>query len=187
MSQVISIALKQWAIAVEAILEGRHCLLLQKGGAQEVHREFRAEHPEFLLYPTYEEQRPEHLLPAWRERLQRIQTFRPDGSHVILKGYCTVEAVWEVREVGRILESPGGTLWSPEYLRREYPAGSGFCALLARAYRLSQAREIAELVKYAASRTWVDLLDEISIEGARPVMTDEAFRRQAGELHRLLG
>ena len=187
MSQVISTALKEWAIVVEAILEGRHCLLLRKGGLREIHREFQIDHPEFLLYPTYEEQRPEHLLQAWREKLQRIHSLRPDGSHVILKGYCAVEAAWEVPDPRRVLEPPGRVIWSPEYLRGEFPEGNPFCALLVRAFRLSQAREIAELGKYAASRTWVSLMDEISIEGARPVMTDEAFRRQAGELQRMLG
>jgi hypothetical protein len=186
MSKVISVALKQWAIVVDVILEGRQCLLLQKGDFGEVHREFKIDHPEFLLFPTYEEQRAEHLLPPWRDKLQRIQNLRPDGSHIILKGYCEVEAVWEVRSLVAVQES-SGMIWSPEHLRAEYPEGTTLCALMVRAHRLSQSREIANLRGYASSRGWVSLLDEISIEGARPAMTDEAFRRQASELQRILG
>jgi hypothetical protein len=187
MNQMISVALKEWAVVVEAVLEGRQCLLLRKGELREVHREYKADHPGFLLYPTYEEQRPEQLLPAWHEKLRRIEALRPDGSHVILKGYCEVEAVWHVRNVEKLQEPSPRMIWSLEYLREVYPEETVFCALLVRAHRLAQAREIADPGRYAKCRTWVDLLDEISIEGARPVVTDEAFRRQAGELHRLLG
>ena len=37
MNQVISSALKEWAVVVEAILEGRHTLLLRKGSVRDVH------------------------------------------------------------------------------------------------------------------------------------------------------
>jgi hypothetical protein len=52
MSKVISVAHKQWAVLGDAILEGRRCLLLREGDLREVHREFRTEYPEFLLFPT---------------------------------------------------------------------------------------------------------------------------------------
>ena len=187
MSQWISVALKEWAVVVEASLEGPHSLLLRKGSVGAIHRDFRIDHPRFLLFPTYEEGRPEQLLPAWRDKLRRIQSLRPDGSYVILKGYCAVEALWEVRDIGAVLEPAGRMVWSPEYLRGEFPTAGPFCALLVRAYRLSEAREIANLESYGPPRTWVSLVDEISLEAARPVMTDEAFRRLAGDLHRHLG
>jgi hypothetical protein len=56
-----------------------------------------------------------------------------------------------------------------------------------RARRLAQAKDIADLGQYASSRNWVSILGEIGIEGARPAMTDDALRGQAGDLHKLLG
>ena len=50
-------ALKEWAVACEALGRGEQVLLLRKGGISEEGREFRIEHPEFLLFPTFEHQR----------------------------------------------------------------------------------------------------------------------------------
>lgn len=187
MDQVLSLARKEWAIVVEALIDGKQGLLLQNGNLREVHQEFRVDHPQFLLYPTYEGQRADHVVPAWRERFARVQERRPGPGEVILKGYCTVEAVWEVRETARRRAVEERTIWSAAHLQDLFPEGAPLCALLVRAFRLPQAREIAELQRYGGSRNWVQLLDEISVEGARPVVTDEAFRRQANELHQLLG
>ena len=51
------VALKEWAVTVNALAEGAQILLLRKGGIHEEGKDFRVIHPEFLLYPTYEHQR----------------------------------------------------------------------------------------------------------------------------------
>jgi hypothetical protein len=186
MDHLLSVALKEWAIVVEAILEGRQTLLVRPGSAREVHQEFRVEHGEFLLYPIYEEQKAEHVLPAWRPRFERVASRRPASGEVVLKAFCSVEAIWEVRDPAGLAAPPERVIWTAEYLRREYPEGQPACALLVRAFRLPETREISVLARYAAARSWLDLADQISVEGARPVLTDEAYRRQASELHKQL-
>ena len=52
------IALKEWAITVDALASGEQILLMRKGGIHEESKDFRIIHDEFLLYPTYEHQRP---------------------------------------------------------------------------------------------------------------------------------
>ncbi|SVB02171.1 uncharacterized protein METZ01_LOCUS155025, partial [marine metagenome] len=54
-----SIALKEWAVAVEAMARGDQIIILRKGGIHRDDKEFRIVHPEFLFYPTYEHQRSE--------------------------------------------------------------------------------------------------------------------------------
>jgi hypothetical protein len=46
-------ALKEWAITVEAMAQGDQVLLLRKGGIHEEGKDFRVIHDEFLFYPTY--------------------------------------------------------------------------------------------------------------------------------------
>ena len=46
-------------------------LLLRKGGIREEHREFRVEHPEFLLFPTFEHQRADLIKSSSRAALER--------------------------------------------------------------------------------------------------------------------
>ena len=48
------IALKEWAITVEALASGTQIMLMRKGGIHEENKDFRIIHDEFLLYQTYE-------------------------------------------------------------------------------------------------------------------------------------
>ena len=66
-----SLALKEWAVAVGALAEGKQILILRKGGVHKDDKEFRVVHPEFLLYPTYEHQKAELLKDSYREDLSR--------------------------------------------------------------------------------------------------------------------
>ena len=48
---ICQIALKEWAVTVQALAQGQQILLLRKGGIHESSQDFRVIHPEFLLYP----------------------------------------------------------------------------------------------------------------------------------------
>jgi hypothetical protein len=60
-----TIALKEWAVAVRALRDGRQTLLVRKGGIREETREFRVQADEFLFFPTYEHQNVDQLQPAF--------------------------------------------------------------------------------------------------------------------------
>src|SRR5579884_1921814 len=49
-------AFKEWAVACEAMAEGRQILLIRKGGLREEGNTFTVNDPEFFLLPTYEHQ-----------------------------------------------------------------------------------------------------------------------------------
>ena len=55
-------ALKEWAVVVRALATGRQVILLRKGGIEEEPGEFRVEHAEFFLYPTFEHQHRKYVL-----------------------------------------------------------------------------------------------------------------------------
>ena len=64
-----NVALKEWAAVLKALEEGKQTILLKKGGIAEEGGQFKPEHPEFFLYPTFEHQTPEDIKPDWRPRL----------------------------------------------------------------------------------------------------------------------
>ena len=66
------IALKEWAVTVQALAKGGQVLLLRKGGIHEEGKDFRVIHPEFLLYPTYEHQREDLLKPEAQPSLKQL-------------------------------------------------------------------------------------------------------------------
>ncbi len=59
MEKVSSKALKEWAVTVKALNEGKQIILICKGGIREEKREFQIDDKEFFLYPTYEHQKSE--------------------------------------------------------------------------------------------------------------------------------
>ncbi len=56
-------ALKEWAIAIEALETGKTIILLRKGGIREKGGHFQAKYLQVWLYPTYEHQKPQLLKP----------------------------------------------------------------------------------------------------------------------------
>src|SRR3954454_12242021 len=79
-------ALKEWAVTVQALGDGEQIVLVRKGGIREEAREFRVEEQAFLLYTTYEHQRPDLLQPPYRARLDAVLAARPAPGTVRL-GY----------------------------------------------------------------------------------------------------
>jgi hypothetical protein len=70
-------ALKEWAVAVEALERGETALVIRKGGIRE--KAFAVAKRRFLLLPGYEHQRPELLKPEYRKLLREIPNLSDDG------------------------------------------------------------------------------------------------------------
>src|SRR5260221_2602209 len=75
-------ALKEWTVTVQALGDGAQIVLVRKGGIREEAREFRVEEQAFLLYPTYEHQRPDLLQPPYRARLDAVLAAQPAAGTV---------------------------------------------------------------------------------------------------------
>ena len=63
------LALKEWAVTVQALALGQQVLLLRKGGIHELGKNFRVVGPEFLLYPTYGHQREDLVKDVYQSSL----------------------------------------------------------------------------------------------------------------------
>ncbi len=82
------IALKEWAVTVQALAQGRQVLLLRKGGIHEEGKDFRVVHPAFLLYPTYEHQREDLLKPAAQPSLKQLLAETPKSDTIIFSHWA---------------------------------------------------------------------------------------------------
>ena len=74
MAQVVRLqhALKEWAIAVDALSMGKTIMLLRKGGIRE--RRFQILHSRLWLYPTYEHQKPHLLKPEYASQVTPVES-----------------------------------------------------------------------------------------------------------------
>ncbi|MEO1671947.1 MAG: DUF1802 family protein, partial [Cyanobacteria bacterium J06631_2] len=71
-SQSLTHTLKEWAIAVDALSQGRTIMLLRKGGIRE--RGFQVKYSPVWLYPTYEHQKPNLLKPEYVTQVTPVES-----------------------------------------------------------------------------------------------------------------
>jgi hypothetical protein len=179
--------LKEWASVCDALDRGMQIVLLRKGGIDEVRGDFAVEHPEFFLYPTWEHQRAEHLQPRFREALEG--SFRePPGHRVPILDFARVEKVLRVGDLSKLRALTDHYVWTSEHVvqRHAYKPSKPMFVMLLRVFRLPEVRAVAETPRYAGCKSWVDLDEPLGREGARPVLDDARFAKEAAALSRAL-
>lgn len=181
-----NIALKEWAAVVQALEQGAQLLLLRKGGIEDSQGVFELKHREFLLYPTWEHQRPESI------RAQRHAPGHLPAPGLILAPEKSEDSLSEVEfriyagaAYTRPLQSETPLeglekyhIWTPEFIRQRmaYRPREPMLAVVLRAYRLKQPVRRTVQPEYAGCRSWVSLKEPVSLEGAEPVLDNRKFR-----------
>src|SRR5919199_3018330 len=108
-------ALKEWAVTVQALAEGKQILLLRKGGIREEAREFRVEEQAFLLYPTYEHQRADLLQPPYRAALDAALADQPAPGTVRISHWAEVSDTLETLDAGDVTALAPQYIWTTNY------------------------------------------------------------------------
>jgi hypothetical protein len=179
----LSCALKEWAIAVEALEQGNTIVLLRKGGIREHNGQFRVEQTQVLLYPTYEHQKPHLLKTEYRDSVQSvISGWHPDK--IRLNSVAEITDIFKVTEA-TILESLlPFHIWNSQFAeeRFQWKPKSPLYVLLLRVFRLAQSQMIPYQLEYGGCRSWIDLGVAIDLEGATPVLNDDAYLAQVEQI-----
>jgi hypothetical protein len=180
------IALKEWAIAVDALEAGQQIIILRKGGIIEETRDFQLESNAFFLFPTYEHQKKELLKHAYQPRLDQIldETDAKEAK-VRITSYAEATADIEVNsqeELNRLLPFH---IWT-EYFAEErlkWKRTKPLHVLILRVYKLEEALALPILPEYNGCKSWISLNIELSTGiSKRPVLSDEEFSRQKSQI-----
>ena len=173
-------ALKEWAVACEALGRGDQILLLRKGGIREEQRHFRVEQPEFLLFPTYEHQRSDLVKPAARPELARVLEARGPSDRVEIRYWARVAEVFEVAEVDQLAAIAPLHLWSEDYAleRLRWKPRHPLQVMALRVYRLAEPARLPVLAEYGGCKSWLTLAEAVSLDGIAPSLDDAAFEEQ---------
>jgi hypothetical protein len=182
------IAFKEWAIIVDALGRGEQIIILRKGGLGDGHGGFRPEHPRFLLFPTLFHQQREAVLPAAQIRLEEIAPAFSDSSTLRLEFFADVVAVQRLDSLAAAGSLRGQHIWRDEVIARRFNWGKeeNIHALMVRVFRLPRTIELPMSPGYGGCKSWVELEMDIATARAKPVLTDEAFARKAGQFHAAL-
>jgi hypothetical protein len=174
-------AFKEWAVVCRALAEGRQILILRKGGIAEGPRGFEVTDRQFFLFPTYLHQAPESVVPEWRGALS---TADPTPGRVSISHYATVSSWVRVRTVEKLRALRGLHIWSDSIVEERFHrwAEESVIALLVRVYAIPAPAVLPSLETYAGCKSWITLAEQVSLEGALPVLSDEEFERRLGEV-----
>lgn len=173
-----SIGLKEWAVAVKALEEGRQIIVLRKGGISEETKDFRLESPAFFLFPTFEHQRAE-LVKA-DERSVVASTQEAAARHpgfFKLTAYAEVAKEIEVTDSAALAKLDGLHIWTHDYAeeRLKWKKTKPLHVLLLRVYKLERPIELPMRDEYNGCKSWTAFSDELPERVRTAVLDDEAF------------
>jgi hypothetical protein len=179
----MKVALKEWAAVVEALARSRQTFLLRKGGIAEGRSGFELRHREFLFFPTWEHQQQDLIKPAYGELFESLE---PRDPEIIPFQYFA--RVTDVVEAPKRIDQFAGLtqfhIWAQPYidLRYKYRPDLPLFIVLVRMHRLPETVPLPNDRRYRGCRSWVELSDDVPIDGAQPVASDPEFASRRSSL-----
>ena len=176
-------ALKEWAAAVESMLDGAQTVILRKGGILDVPSGFAlSAGDEFALYPTHEHQEAAHIKDSARRYLEGAKAGRGGaggaGAAAVTEigAYARVEAEADVSSDAAFEALSPMHVWSDSYVaaRRGWHPERPVKAAHLRVYRLRGCLAVPDRPEYGGCRSWIDVpgTGGAAGAGAEPVLGD---------------
>lgn len=176
-------ALKEWAVAVDALAQGKMIMLLRKGGIKEEGNSFQVVHDQILLYPTYEHQQPCLLKPEYATQVNSVTSgWHPET--VQISSWAKITNILQVSDVLTVTKLLHYHIWNEQFVseRFNWKPRQPLYIILLRIYRLPAAVIIPYRQEYGGCRSWIDLVEPISIEGIVPVLDNAQYTQQMMEI-----
>ena len=180
-NQQLAQALKEWAIAVEALGAGETILLLRKGGIRE--KSFQVKSPVVWLYPTYEHQKPHLLKSEYASRVVPVESgWHPET--VEIKSCGKITDILEIATEDRLAALQPYHIWNEQMVgdRLKWKSQQPLVVLLLRVYCLPSPQFIAYRDAYGGCKSWIELAEPIATDSLTPVLEDRGYQRQVSAI-----
>jgi len=167
-------ALKEWAVAVEALERGETALVVRKGGIRE--KTFAVPKTRFLFFKSYEHQKADQLKPAYHNLLQSIPQ-RRDDEPVIFTSFAEVYRAYEVSEAEELEALDPHHIWTHEYAesRLKWRPKKPLTILVLRTYLLPEPIVLDYRDSYGGCKSWIELEESVPTAGSRPALEEPSF------------
>ena len=181
-------AFKEWAIVVDALGSGEQIIILRKGGIREGRGGFQVEHARFWLFPTLFHQQRESVIASAQARFDQIAPRYSDPARLRIDFFAEVVAGPRLESLATAERLRGQHIWRDEVIQQRFDWGreKNIHALAVRIFRLPKTVESTMLPTYGGCKSWIELAEEISTDGAQPVSSDDAFARKLNQFHAAL-
>ena len=169
-------ALKEWAVAVEALERGETALVVRKGGIRE--KTFAVPKTRFLFFKSYEHQKADQLKPAYHELLRSIPQ-RRDDEPVIFTSFAEVYRAYEVSEAEELEALDPHHIWTLEYAesRLKWRPKKPLTILVLKTYLLPEPIVLDHRDPYGGCKSWIELEESVPTAGSRPVLEEPSFEK----------
>ncbi|HIK56297.1 MAG TPA: DUF1802 family protein [Synechococcales cyanobacterium M55_K2018_004] len=177
-------ALKEWAIAIQALSQGETIMLLRKGGIHEEAGRFSVEHSRVLLYPTYEHQKPHLLKPAYAKRVIAVESgWHPEA--IAIHTWAEITHIFQVSAAETVAALHPFHIWHEQFMveRFNWKPRQPLYVLLLRVYRLPEVKLLAFQAAYGRCKSWIDLpLERSLLQPTQPVLDDGQYSQQVAAI-----
>lgn len=179
--------LKEWAVAVNALEQGKTIMLLRKGGIHEQNGHFKVVHDEILLYPTYEHQQPSLLKPGYAKQVTPVTSgWHPET--ISISSWAKVTDILPVSDQTVVTALLPFHIWNEHLIsdRLKWKPRQPLYILLLRAYKLAQTHAISYHSLYGGCKSWIDLAEPITLEDTQPVLNNAIYAQQVAEIREII-
>lgn len=165
---------------VDALGRGEQIIILRKGGISEGCGGFKVEHERFLLFPTLFHQQRESVIESAQARYNEISPGLAKADRVRIEFYGEVVDWRELTSLQDAERLRGQHIWRDEVIAERFDWGrkKEIYAMAIRVWRLADGYELPMRESYGGCKSWIELEEQISTDGARPVLTEEQFGKQ---------
>ena len=179
-------ALKEWAIAVDALLSGDLILLIRKGGIREAKPFFEVPSDRAVLFPTYEHQSIEAIRTPYQERLVP-QSVPLVGGSVELNGWAQITHQLPIVDASVVERLQPFHIWTDAWLieRLAWKPNRPAYGLLLRTYRFSKPIMLSYEAHYSGCRSWI-AIDTLDVLPSQPVLSDATYQALAADIQQVI-
>lgn len=174
-----SIALKEWAVSVKALVEGKQIIVMRKGGITEETRDFQLISPSFYLMPAYEHQKKHLLKDGYAADLdETLIEWSEDMETMKLASYAEVVEDIEIRDQETLDRLRDLHIWTDTFAeeRLKWKKSKPLHVLVLRVYRFEVPLAIPMRPAYNGCKSWVRLIDDMVTPIMKPVLDENMFQ-----------
>jgi hypothetical protein len=181
---IINQALKEWAIAVEALSNGKTIVLIRKGGIREAN--FQVQHHHIWLYPTYEHQKPSLLKAEYAAEVTPVESgWHPET--ITIQSCAEITDVLTVSQPEQLAALHPYHIWHEQMIsdRLKWQPQRPLNVLLLKVYRLAAPKTISYQSDYGGCKSWIELNMPMAGDNLTPVIKDAEYIAQVKEIKAL--
>jgi hypothetical protein len=171
------VAFKEWAVAVDALIDGEQIMLLRKGGIREDSKHFTVIHDNFLLYPTFEHQSLQLLKPLYQSKIQPYQQPNVQTESVIFNTWAEVVEVIETTDHSTLQKLNDYHIWTANYAesRLRWKPNYPLSIMLLKVSKLDKPISVPYKSEYGGCKSWVELEQPLDI-ASTSVMSEQKLQ-----------